>query len=37
MSRLYPCVYCTEDGYSAVWVRPNGFCHWGERKDDEPE
>ena len=21
--------------YSAVWVRPNGFCHWGERKDDE--
>lgn len=20
--------------YSAVWVRPNGFCHWGERKDD---
>lgn len=20
--------------YSAVWVRPNGFCHWGERKDN---
>ena len=20
--------------YSAVWVRPNGFCQWGERKDD---
>ena len=21
--------------YSAVWVRPNGYCQWGERKDDE--
>lgn len=20
--------------YSAVWVRPNGFCHLGERKDE---
>ena len=20
--------------YSAVWARPNGFCNWGERKDD---
>ena len=19
--------------YSAVWVRPNGFCQWGEKKD----
>ena len=19
--------------YSAVWVRPNGFCQWGERMD----
>ena len=21
--------------YSAVWVRPNGFCQWGERKEEE--
>ena len=21
--------------YSAVWVRPNGFCHWGERRTDD--
>lgn len=21
--------------YSAVWVRPNGFCHWGERIEDD--
>jgi hypothetical protein len=21
--------------YSAVWVRKNGFCQWGERKHDE--
>ncbi len=21
--------------YSAVWVRPNGYCQWGERKEDE--
>lgn len=21
--------------YSAVWTRPNGFCQWGERKEDE--
>lgn len=21
--------------YSAVWVRPNGFCHWGERREDD--
>lgn len=21
--------------YSAVWVRPNGYCQWGERRDDE--
>lgn len=21
--------------YSAVWVRPNGFCQWGERKEDD--
>lgn len=20
--------------YSAVWVRPNGFCQWGERKEN---
>ena len=20
--------------YSAVWVRPNGFCSWGERKEE---
>ena len=23
--------------YSAVWVRPNGYCQWGERKDDVPD
>ena len=22
--------------YSSVWTRPNGFCQWGERKDDAP-
>lgn len=21
--------------YSAVWVRPNGFCQWGKRRDDD--
>lgn len=21
--------------YSAVWVRKNGFCQWGERREDE--
>ena len=21
--------------YSAVWVRENGFCQWGERSEDE--
>lgn len=21
-------------GYSTVWVRPNGFCKWGERRED---
>ena len=21
--------------YSAVWLRPNGFCHWGERRADD--
>ena len=21
--------------YSAVWVRPNGYCQWGRRKEDE--
>lgn len=21
--------------YSAVWVRPNGFCHWGERSEND--
>ena len=20
--------------YSSVYIEPNGFCHWGERKDD---
>ena len=20
--------------YSAVWVRPNGYCQWGERRED---
>ena len=23
--------------YSAVWVRPNGSCQWGERRDDAEE
>lgn len=23
--------------YSAVWVRKNGFCKWGERKETEDE
>lgn len=23
--------------YSAVWTRPNGFCQWGERKDDKTD
>lgn len=21
--------------YSAVYVRPNGYCQWGERREDE--
>ena len=21
--------------YSAVWVQPNGYCQWGERRDDD--
>ena len=21
--------------YTAILVRPNGYCYWGERKDDE--
>lgn len=21
--------------YSAVWVRDNGYCQWGERRNDE--
>ena len=23
--------------YSAVWVRPNGYCQWGERREDETD
>lgn len=23
--------------YSAVWVRPNGFCHWGERREEQED
>lgn len=23
--------------YSAVYVRPNGYCQWGERRDDDEE
>lgn len=23
--------------YSAVWVRENGFCQWGERNEDETD
>ena len=23
--------------YSAVWVRPNGFCQWGDKKEEEEE
>ena len=21
--------------YSAIWIRPNGFCQWGEKKEEE--
>ena len=35
--RCKDCLY--RDGnacdYSAVYVRPNGFCQWGERREDE--
>lgn len=23
--------------YSAVWTRPNGYCQWGERREDETD
>ena len=36
--RCKDCKYRQENtcDYSAVWTRPNGFCQWGERKDDAP-
>lgn len=23
--------------YSAVWVKPHGYCQWGERREDETD
>ena len=36
------CKYCKHRqgsacDYSAVWVRENGFCNWGERKEGEEQ
>ena len=37
--RCKDCLY--RDGsicdYSAVYVRPNGYCQWGRRKEDETD
>lgn len=40
LTELVRCTDCKHnDGsccdYSAVWVRPNGYCQWGERKEKE--
>lgn len=37
--RCKDCKYNQESAceYSAVWVRPNGFCQWGERREYEAD
>lgn len=34
--RCKDCLYRVGNAcdYSAVYVRPNGYCQWGERKDE---
>ena len=35
--RCKDCLYRVGNAcdYSAVYVRPNGFCQWGERREDD--